>query len=293
LPKSYFPFSKPDEKSATLAINKGGFDQEQKVPYDHAFVLVGAEVPVQFLKSLGIRMENEWIGSFWKSAAPVLATLVGLWYAGGQTGMLPETLAPTFAILGGALCLLAFAMLLILGMHGERCWAFRFWSGTRFTARNWVPARSSGGNWGYNALSFFDRPWSFWYTVLYTFLMTFFGIQALKRWGLDRKDRFQVWRFISLLAFQWIFFFIIPEFLFQWVVKYQWVGALANDPVFADQAWRSYRLIYAWPLFFYTFFYNPHQIWVIYRLRHLRHRLPDGCAVVCTAAKRHTTVGAG
>jgi polyferredoxin len=94
--------------------------------------------------------------------------------------------------------------------------------------------------------------------------MTFFGLQALNRWGLKSKDRFQVWRFVSLLGFQWVFFFIVPEFLFQWAVKYQWVGGLATDPVFAEQGWRSYGLVYAWPLFFYTFFYNPHQIWVIW-----------------------------
>jgi hypothetical protein len=85
-------------------------------------------------------------------------------------------------------------------------------------------------DWGYKLLSFFDRPWSFWYTVLYTTLMTVFGLQALKRWGLDRKDKFQIWRYVSLLSFQWIFFFLVPEFLFQYAVKYQWVGEkLAND----------------------------------------------------------------
>jgi hypothetical protein len=94
--------------------------------------------------------------------------------------------------------------------------------------------------------------------------MTGFGLQALKRWGLDHKDRFQIWRFVSLIGFQWTFFFIIPEFLFQWAIKYQWLGELAKDPTFADQDWRSYGIVYAWPLFFYTFFYNPHVIWVIW-----------------------------
>ena len=121
--------------------------------------------------------------------------------------------------------------------------------------------------WGYEALSFFGRPWSFWYTVLYTVLMTAFGLKALKRWGIERKDRFQVWRYVSLLSFQWIFFFLVPEFLFQWAVRYQWVGErLASDPQFADQAWRSYGIVYAWPLFFYTFFYDPHTIWVVWGL---------------------------
>jgi polyferredoxin len=65
--------------------------------------------------------------------------------------------------------------------------------------------------------------------------------------------------------FHWIFFFLIPEFLFEWAIKYQWVGdRLAYDPAFAGQAWRSYGIIYAWPLFFYTFFYDPHKIWLIW-----------------------------
>jgi hypothetical protein len=39
--------------------------------------------------------------------------------------------------------------------------------------------------------------------------MTIFGIQAMKRWGIDRKDKFQIWRYVSLLGFQWVFFFLI------------------------------------------------------------------------------------
>ena len=101
--------------------------------------------------------------------------------------------------------------------------------------------------------------------MLYTLVMTVFGLQAMKGWGLDNKDRFQIWRYVSLLGFQWIFFFLIPEFLFRWAIQYEWVGhKLASDPTFAQQAWRSYGIIYAWPLFFYTFFGSPHQIWVVW-----------------------------
>jgi len=97
--------------------------------------------------------------------------------------------------------------------------------------------------------------------------MTVFGLQAMKRWGFAKRDRFQIWRYASLISFQWIFFFLIPEFLFRWAVEYQWVGAkLAHDPVFAGQAWRAYGLVYAWPLFFYTFFGNPSQVWVVWGL---------------------------
>ena len=257
-----------DDGKARIEIDRGGHQETIEVPYDHAFVLVGADLPVQFLRSLGIRLENEWTGNFFSAAAITLLVLSGLWSFGGHAhiGMRQLNSVPTWA--GGLTAIAAFAALLGLGWRQDRY----AWLGVSFLACYTVYGVKVGSgaefwpyrDWGYKALSLFDRPWSFWYTVLYTLLMTVFGIQALKRWGLDRKDRFQIWRYVSLLSFQWAMF-LIPEFLFQWAVKYQWVGAkLATDPTFADQAWRAYGIVYAWPLFFYTFFFNPHIIWVVW-----------------------------
>jgi NosR/NirI family transcriptional regulator, nitrous oxide reductase regulator len=182
-------------------------------PCDHVFVLIGSEPPREFLKSLGIRLENEW---GWKRYL---------------------ALACTFAV--------AYTIYGAKQATGHEFWPFT--------------------GWGFEALSFFHRPWSFWYTVLYTAVMTVFGLQAMKRWGIDRKDRFQIWRYVSLIGFQWTFFFLIPEFLFQSAVSHQWLGErLASDPGFAANAWRSYGLVYAWPLFFYTFFGDPNQVWIIW-----------------------------
>ena len=254
--------------TAAISIDKGGHQDEVEVGADHAFVLVGAELPIKFLKSVGIKLENEWEGNFPRSIALAIASLFGLWFAGGQTGLVPDVFQQLSAWAGALAAAASVGALILTGKNGDR------WSWLSLSFLIWYTiygAKTGGGrefwpftNWGYDALSFADRPWSFWYTLIYTGLMTVFGIQALKRWGLERKDRFQVWRYISLIGFQWIFFFIIPEFLFQWAVQYQWVGELASDPVFADQAWRSYGIVYAWPLFFYTFFYNPHHIWVIW-----------------------------
>ena len=257
-----------DKETATLNVKKDGGEKEIQVKSDHAFILIGAELPVKFLKSIGIKLENEWEGSFPRAVGLALLALFGMWFAGGQTAFVPEMFAKAAAWSGALATLAAIGTLIQTGRKGDR------WSWLSLSFLIWYTiygAKVGSGrefwpftNWGYKALSFADRPWSFWYTVLYTSLMTIFGVQALKRWGLERKDRFQVWRYISLISFQWIFFFIVPEFLFQWAIKYQWVGSLASDPVFADQAWRSYGLVYAWPLFFYTFFYNPHQIWVVW-----------------------------
>jgi thioredoxin reductase/polyferredoxin len=256
--------------SASLMVSTNRGEEIREVPFQHAFVLVGAEVPVKFLRSLGIRLEGEWNGSMLRAAALVLLALGGLWVYGGHPeafGRDLSSLLPAWA--GGLGAAAGLAGLLLTGLRGDRF----AWLGISFIVCHTIYGAKVGQGeefwpfrgWGYQALSLAGRPWSFWYTVLYTVVMTVFGLQALKRWGLERKDRFQIWRYVSLLGFQWIFFFLIPEFLFQWAVKYQWVGErLASDATFAEQAWRSYGLVYAWPLFFYTFFYNPHMIWIVW-----------------------------
>ena len=254
------------EKEVVLKTSRGSQDEIHNVPYDHAFVLIGADIPREFLKSLGLKMENEWEGSLLRAThADVAGSLRPVdWLEGAQTG---HRLSQYLHGAGWLVSAGALGTLVQFGRKGDRfSWlglSFFVWYtvyGVKFgKGEEFWPYR----DWGYKLLSFFDRPWSFWYTVLYTTLMTVFGVQALKRWGLDRKDKFQIWRYVSLISFQWVFFFLVPEFLFQSAVKYQWVGAkLASDPTFAEQAWRSYGIVYAWPLFFYTFFYNPHEIWV-------------------------------
>lgn len=256
---------------ARVRTPSGGPAEERMLPCDHAFVLIGAELPVKFLKSLGIRLENEWSGSPLRAAALTIALLAGLWFYGGHAaaaGGIAFDAVPAWA--GAVLGVGALAALLGTGLRGDRY----AWLGVSFLVWYTIYGVKSPGpgaefwpfrGWGYQAFSFLGRPASFWYTVLYTVLMTVFGIEAVKRWGIDRKDKFQIWRYASLLSFQWIFFFLIPEFLFQWAIRFQWVGErLASDPTFAEQAWRSYGLVYAWPLFFYQFFYDPHKVWVVW-----------------------------
>lgn len=240
--------SKFEEGQVTLTY---GPKVERTLPCDHAFVLVGAELPSDFLKALGIRLENEWTGNPWEALGSLLATLAALTLAVKWFALLP------------------LAWLLYRGWQGSRwAWlAFSFFVSYTVYGVKFAPGQEFWPyqGWGYKFFSFFDRPWSFWYTVLYTAVMTIFGYQAMRRWGISRGDKFQIWRFSSLIGFQWLFFFLIPEYLFQWAVKYQWVGAeLAKDPNFANNAWRSYGLVYAWPLFFYTFFSNPHQVWIVW-----------------------------
>jgi NosR/NirI family nitrous oxide reductase transcriptional regulator len=257
----------------TLDVEESNRRRTVELPYQHAFVLIGADAPTEFLRSLGIRLENDWTGNPAGAAALVLVALGGFWVFGGKTGI-PALAHQAFA--GVTVALAAIAWLLVLAIRGSRyallgmsfLICYTIYGAKQAEGYEYWPYRG----WGGRALTLWNRPWSFWYTVLYTLVMTVFGLQAMKRWGFGkgreaRRDRFQIWRYVSLISFQWIFFFLIPEFLFRWAVQYQWVGArLAHDPVFAGQAWRAYGLVYAWPLFFYTFFGNPHEVWVVWGL---------------------------
>ncbi|MDH5680845.1 MAG: NAD(P)-binding domain-containing protein [Spirochaetota bacterium] len=254
------------EQSATLTLPNG---QTKDISFHYAFVLIGAEIPRDFLKSLGIRMENEWQGSIIRSALLSLTTLVGLWIFGSHANIFGYNIPQSYSTAGLLLSILSFGGLIYTGTRGDRY----SWLGFTFLICYTIyGAKLADGtefwpyqHWGNKFLSFADRPWSFWYTVSYSVIMTIFGIQAVNRWGLQRQDRFQIWRYISLLGFQWLFFFIIPEFIFQMAIKYQWVGqSLASDPSFAEQGWRTYGIIYAWPLMIDTFFGNPHNIWIIW-----------------------------
>ena len=260
------------KNQATLEIQKNNSIEKQQLPFDHAFVLIGSDVPRDFLKSLGLKMENDWEGNLLRSIGLTVLGFFGAWLFGVKQGgdfSLPVDLSfiPTWTAV--SIWLISLTLLTRYGLKGDRfCWlgiSFFVWYSIYGVKVGKGEELWPYTNWGYEFLSFFDRPWAFWYTVLFTTLMTIFGLQALKRWGIDHKDNYQIWRYICLLSFQWSFFFLIPEFLFQTAVNHQWIGErLASDPTFAEQAWRSYGIIYAWPLFFYTFFYDPHQVWVVW-----------------------------
>src|SRR5262249_41134585 len=155
-------------------------------PFDHAFVLIGADLPVPFLRSLGVRLEGDWTGSILRAAALVAAGLFGLWFFGGKAAWGAtdlSTAVPAWA--GGLAFLVALASLVALGARGDRF----AWLGVSFLAVYTVYGAKVGHgeelwpfrDWGYDFLSFGGRPWSFWYTVLYTVLMTAFGLKAVKR----------------------------------------------------------------------------------------------------------------
>ncbi len=116
---------------AVLEVDSGGHQQEQTVEIDHAFVLIGADLPVKFLKSLGIRLENEWDGTTLWSTLLTAALFAGLWLFGPALGgAAPFERDPGSAgtTAGGLAALLATAGLIARGVRGDR-WS---WLGLSF-----------------------------------------------------------------------------------------------------------------------------------------------------------------
>ena len=101
---------------------------------------------------------------------------------------------------------------------------------------------------------FHYRDTTFWYAFAYTLLMIIFGIKAYKRWGTAYNDRYQKIRFASLILSQVFIFFLIPEFLFKFIIH------IGNS----YQYWHAYSLLQPWPLLFYFIFDHPHLFYLIW-----------------------------
>jgi hypothetical protein len=67
-----------------LAVVSGGLlsawaeSETQRIPCQHVFVLIGAELPLKFLSQTGNRLEGEWTGSLWQCILLTIVTLVGI-----------------------------------------------------------------------------------------------------------------------------------------------------------------------------------------------------------------------
>ena len=70
---------------------------------------------------------------------------------------------------------------------------------------------------------------SFWGTVVYSIVLLLFGIRAYRRY----PSRTQKRRYISLVSFQWVFLFGIPEIL---------------APMIIERPWKIYAAVVPWPL---------------------------------------------
>ncbi|MDA0348733.1 MAG: NAD(P)-binding domain-containing protein [Verrucomicrobia bacterium] len=154
---------------------KTGDEEPQRLPNDTVFEMIGAELPIGFLKQVGIRLESQWTSSRW--------TWLGI------TSLVVYTLY---------------------------AWKKGFWPFPYQFGIKDLPGILS-------------HP-SLWYSLLYTFLMTYFGLKAMKRWNLGGKDTYQTYRFASLICFQIISFLGVEVLAAVFLPQHWWRFYAWNNP---------------------------------------------------------------
>ncbi len=204
--------------------------ERKQLANDVVFEMIGAELPLPFLKKVGIRLDGAWHWRRWAALAAIFLGVYSLYalksYGKGAVAWPFEgVIAPaTYDAALGQLFRIAFAPF---------AWLFSA-----------EALADMAGNRGFQQ--------GYLYSLLYTIVMLVFGYEALVRWRKKARDgRYQTWRFVSLLSFQVGFFLI--------------VNVVAVKALSVQYAWRAWGLYQPFPLFFNTFFWwYPHDPkWIV------------------------------
>ncbi|NNF43271.1 MAG: NAD(P)-binding domain-containing protein [Phycisphaerales bacterium] len=205
-------------------------DETDRVPADHIFRCIGADLPLAFFDRIGIRMEGTWTWRRW--LVLLVAFLVCYFVYGAKSNPPLWPFNVPVAWLGSA----------------DTPVSFGTW---------WSSLQVGEGRWS------FKLNGSFWYSLLYCVLMTVFGLKAFYRWGVKYDDAYQRKRFASLITVQWTLAFLIPNVLMWWMH-----GLWPDNAVlgYRDNWWHASGFEYAFPLFFWQFFWDVGWLYLVYGL---------------------------
>lgn len=202
----------------------------REIPNSVVFEMIGAELPLPFLKRIGIRLAGSWHLSKWAALFGVFAFVYSLYalksYGKGLVAWpFQDWITPQAYDAGlRAIFEIAFAPFAWL-----------------FSAEALADVRADRG-----------YQQGFCYSLLYTVVMLVFGYEALIRWRKKAKHKeYQTWRYVSLLGFQVVFFLV--------------VNIVAVQALTVKYAWRAWGLYQPFPLFFNTFFwwYPADPTWIV------------------------------
>jgi thioredoxin reductase/ferredoxin len=219
----------------------------ETLPNDVVFTMIGREAPLEFLRRSGLRIGGETSRLGWATLALFLLALA-LLYDWKSSGFLESALWSKWAFPGNAPRMLA---------------SLGAWWGRQ------VPDRAT--LIGTVAVSMKSR--AFYYTLVYTAIIAWFGIQRVLR----RNTPYVTRQTLSLFLVQAIPLFLLPEIILPWLgyrgAFDRGIGRTIADHLFestipaADYLarrwpewghprayWRAYGFILAWPLNVYNIF---------------------------------------
>ncbi len=128
---------------------------------------------------------------------------------------------------------------------------------------------------------------SMWFGILYSIVISGFGVKAILRY---RKDPYQVRRYITLISSQVLLFLVIPEIVFQMILH-------------VPDGWRAYGLFYPAPLYVWNFWapMEANIFWFVWSALitiagipiMARYTAKKYCAYVCSCGGLAETLGDG
>lgn len=194
---------------------------------DDVLVFIGAGLPKDFLAALGIQMEGDWR---WGKFAWVLA----------------------FAAL-------VYAFYVLKRKQGYEVYDAATQTTTKMLWWPFGEGQILGfvPGWLDVDLGFRTVDAGFWGTVLYSAFILVFGIRALARYG-DSSE--QKKRYLSLIGFQLVFLFGIPELLVPGIHALStWLdqGSESFLTTLTSQPWMAYSFSVPWPLNIYSLVDSP------------------------------------
>ena len=211
----------------TVTIKSLDTGDTKEAKATHIFRCIGADLPLKFFDRLGVRLEGQWHLKRW--------------------------------------VLLLFAFVVCHFIYGVKkdppIWPYGIklnLFGTEQSVATWLKNLHIGeGNWR------FDLNGSFWYSLAYCLVMTWFGLKAYHRWGVRYDDSYQRKRFLTLIIVQWTLAFLIPMVLMWWIH-----GLAGDNPILGRRGnnWHASGFEYAFPLFFTQFVWDVGWLYFIYAL---------------------------
>ncbi|MDZ4727746.1 MAG: NAD(P)-binding domain-containing protein [Leptospira sp.] len=220
----------------------------RKIPCDYFLIQIGSELPIPFLKKIGIKIQNsktmrDWIGfvsvlSFASSAYFGKSAFYGLaWFH-----------------------LVAYSSIFIF-ITSASLWLSIFFYQTGFKKpKTWNLFRNlflssmslyflfvylGSAYFGYNLFGKFP---SFHYTFIYSLTILFFGIRRM----IVKPTDYIKLQTITLILVQWLFLFLLPEIFFPYLGKNGFLGdqnGFILTQIFPNESyWKAYGFILLWPL---------------------------------------------
>ncbi len=208
-------------------VVKNAEGQEETLPNDAVFSMIGREAPLDFFRRSGVHIRGEWRRASWVALGLILLACVFVYHWKTDAGI-----------------------------------PVKHW----FQEADWFPfnlAPPADGSTLTGTLGISMGQPSFYYSLAYCLCVIGFGIRRIQR----RRTPYIKVQTIALMLIQTIPLFLLPYLVLPWAGHNGWFGDGAVLRPVADalfpvsewaehgrEYWRSLGLILAWPLFFWNVF---------------------------------------